>query len=118
MYDIAREPMQPSEELGNESEITLELFGFVKQLAMTSLSPTARLETVIPRRQMPQAAKSYRATLENEVLQQWAEGRKWLKHDNENGVMFCEWCCCFDRNEHRNQFVKGYASVKLDSIKK
>ena len=57
MYDIAREPMQPSEELGNESEITLELFGFVKQLAMTSLSPTARLETVIPRRQMPQAAK-------------------------------------------------------------
>ena len=35
---------------------------------------------------------------------EWAEGHEWLKHDNENGVMFCEWCRCFNRNEHRNQF--------------
>ena len=45
MHDITREPMRPSEELGNESEITLELFGFVKQSAMTSHSPTARLDS-------------------------------------------------------------------------
>ena len=25
--------------------------------------------------------------------------------------MFCEWCCRFDKNEHRNQFVKGYSSM-------
>ena len=35
-----------------------------------------------------------------------------------NGIMFCEWCCCFGRNEHRNQFVKGCVSMKLESIKK
>ena len=41
MRDITHEPMQPSEELENKSEMTLELFGFVKQSAMTSHSPTA-----------------------------------------------------------------------------
>ena len=33
-------------------------------------------------------------------------------------MMFCEWCCCFDKNEHRNQFVKGGTSMKMESIKK
>ena len=61
--------------------------------------------------------KSCCATLKKEALQQWVgRGTRMLKHDNESGVMFCEWCCCFNRNEHRNQFVKGCASIKLESI--
>ena len=34
------------------------------------------------------------------------EGREWLTHDTDADVMFCEWCRRFDRNDHRNQFVK------------
>ena len=45
MHDITCESMQSSEELENESEMTLELFGFAKQLAMTSHSPTAQLDS-------------------------------------------------------------------------
>ena len=48
----------------------------------------------------------------------WTEGHTWLKHDQDNSVMFCEWCRRFDRNEHRNQFVKGCSSMKLESVKK
>ena len=48
----------------------------------------------------------------------WTEGREWLTHDTDADVMFCEWCRRFDRNDHRNQFVKGCASMKLESIKK
>ena len=44
MRDITREPMLLSEELENELEMTLELFGFVKQSAVTFNSPTARLD--------------------------------------------------------------------------
>ena len=36
----------------------------------------------------------------------WTEGREWLTHDTDADVMFCEWCRRFDRNDHRNQFVK------------
>ena len=38
--------------------------------------------------------------------------------DHENDEMLCEWCCLFDRNKHRNQFVKACAWMKLESIKK
>ena len=48
----------------------------------------------------------------------WTKGRAWLKHDTDNNVMFCEWCRSFDKSEYRNQFVKGCASMKLESIKK
>ena len=48
----------------------------------------------------------------------WTEGRMWLKHDQDNILMFCEWCRRFNRNEHRNQFVKGCSSMKLESVKK
>ena len=45
MRHVTREPMRPSGELENESEMTLELFGpFVKQSAVTSHSPTPRLD--------------------------------------------------------------------------
>ena len=40
LHDITCEPMWASEELENESEMTLELFGFVKQSVVTSHSPT------------------------------------------------------------------------------
>ena len=69
MCDITCEPMRPSEELENESEMTLELFGpLVKQSAVTSHSPTARLDHDAGRCLKQQ--KSYRATLEKEALQQ------------------------------------------------
>ena len=45
MRDITRESMRPSEKLENESEMILELFGFVKQSVMTSHSPTAQLDS-------------------------------------------------------------------------
>ena len=45
MRAITREPMRPSKELENESEMTLELFGFVKQSGVTSHSPMARLDS-------------------------------------------------------------------------
>ena len=41
-----------------------------------------------------------------------------IKHDQDDSMMFCEWCWHFDRNEHRNQFVKGCSSMKLESVKK
>ena len=37
--------MRPCEELENESEMTLELLGFVKQSAVTSHSPIAQLDS-------------------------------------------------------------------------
>jgi len=48
----------------------------------------------------------------------WAEGQVWLQHDKDNNVMFCEWCRRFDKNKHRNQFVKGCTLMKLESVKK
>ena len=32
--------------------------------------------------------------------------------------MFCSWCRKYDGNEHRNQFVRGCSSMKLESIKR
>ena len=73
MCKLAREPMWPSEELQNESETTLELFGFVKQSAVTSHSPTARLDSDTMQADASSTdkqQKSYRTTLEKEALQQ------------------------------------------------
>ena len=83
--------MRPSEELENESEMTLELFGFVKQSAVTSHFPTARLDSDTTQADAsssknPTAPPSKRRGFNSE----WA--CEWLKHYNENGVMFCEWC--------------------------
>ena len=84
----------------------------VKQSAMTSHSPTARLDSDITQ---VDASNTKNTTVPPSKTRrfnsEWAKGREWLKHDHENGVIFCEWCRCFDRNEHRNQFVKGCASV-------
>ena len=41
-----------------------------------------------------------------------------LKHDQDNSVIFYEWCHRFDKNEHRNQFVKGGISMKMECQKK
>ncbi len=48
----------------------------------------------------------------------WAEESAWLKHNQADVVMFCEWCHRFDRNEHCNQFAKGCVPMKLEGIKK
>ena len=109
--------MRPSGELENEprSEMTLELFGpFVKQSAVTSHSPIPRLDGDTTQADASSskilaAPPSKRRRCNSE----WAEGREWLKHDNENGVIFCERCHCFDTSKHRNQFVKGCASISL-----
>ena len=68
MRDVTHEPMWPSKELENESEMTLELFRFVKQSAVTSHSPTAQLDSDTTCRCLKQQ-KSYRATLEKEAFQ-------------------------------------------------
>ena len=93
MHDITHESMWSREELKNESEMTLELFGVVKQLAMTSYSPTARLDgdttqAAPSSSKNPTTPPSKRRHLNSE----WAEGCANGKPDNENGAMFCEWC--------------------------
>ena len=109
--DMTREPMWPSGELKNESEMTLELFRpFVKQSAVTSHSPTPQLDGDTTQTDASSSKNlagppSKRRCFNSE----WAEGREWLKHDNENGIMFCERClcssfCCF-------QYEKYIASV-------
>ena len=95
MRDITREPIRQVKSSRTSQRYD---FGSVR----VCHSPTARLETVIPRRQMPQAAKILPCHPRKGGAST-AEGREWLKHDNVNGGMFCERCCCFDRNEHRNQ---------------
>ena len=32
--------------------------------------------------------------------------------------MFCSWCRLYNRNEHRNQFVHGCSTMKVESVKK
>ena len=61
MRDITREPMWSSEELKNKSKMTLE-----------GLNPTAP----------PLKRRRFNS--------EWVEGCEWPKHDNENGVIFCE----------------------------
>lgn len=95
--------------------MTLEQFGFVKHSASTS-------SAAVSWQRATEASSTEHATAlplkKRRFNSEWAEGREWLQHDTENGVMFCEWCRCFDRNEHRNQFVKGCGSMKLESVKK
>ena len=68
-----------------ESEMTLELFRFVKQSAMTSHSPTARLDSDT---MQPDASSSKNPSApplkRRHFNSEWAEGHKWLKHDNES----------------------------------
>ena len=45
-------------------------------------------------------------------------GREWLKFGEAEGMMFCSWCCLFDRNGHRNLFVLGCSTMKVVSVKK
>ena len=92
--------------------MTLEQFGFVKHSDTTSSAAVSiQSATDASSSEQPTVLPSKRRRFNSE----WAEGREWLQ---ENGVMFCEWCRCFDRNEHRNQFVKGCVSMKLESVKK
>ena len=104
--------------------MNLELFRFVKRSAATSSSayPLAVITRIWPtgedaatsRSEDPTAPPSNRRRFNSE----WSEGRVWLNHNRDNDVMFCEWCRRFDRDEHRNQFVKECALMKLESTKK
>ena len=114
MFDIRREPMRPHEELENKSEMTLELFGFVKQSAVTSHSPTTRLDSDTTQADASSsknpAAPSSKGRCFNS---EWAEGCEWL---NENSIMFCEWCRCFDR-EHIN-LEPGLSQIQTVQLQK
>ena len=78
--------------------MTLEQFEFVKHSATTSSAAVSiQSATDASSSEQPTVLPSKRRRFNSE----WAEGREWLQHDKENGVMFCEWCRCFDRNEQR-----------------
>jgi len=91
----------------------MEQFGFRRASAASSsaVSSATSIASDQPDSEGPTAKK-------RRFNNDWAEGRVWLQHDKDNDVMFCEWCRRFDKNEHRNQFVKGCTSMKLESVKK
>jgi len=93
--------------------MTLKQFGFRGASAASSsaVSSATSIASDQPDSEGPTAKK-------RRFNNDWAEGRVWLQHDKDNNVMFCEWCRHFDKNEHRNQFVKGFRSMKLESVKK
>ena len=97
--------------------MTLEQFGFVKSARSVAISSAVNSED-----QTEDACKSDNLTAppskRRRFNSNWTEGHTWLKHDQDNSVMFCEWCRHFDQNEHRNQLVKGCSSMKLESVKK
>ena len=69
--------------------MTLELFGFVKQSAVTSHSPTTPLNSDTTQADVSSSKKlSVPPSKRRCFNSEWAEGRKWLKHDNENCVVF------------------------------
>ena len=45
-------------------------------------------------------------------------GREWLQYDDAEGVMFCSVWRQYDLNEHRNQFVRGCSTMKVESVRK
>ena len=103
-----------------KATVTRELFGFVKRPASASSAAdllatdgveasSSGIPTSASRSGDPLAPPSKRRRFNMD----WTEGREWLTHDTDADVMFCEWCCRFDRNDHRNQFVKGCTSMKL-----
>ena len=97
--------------------MNLEQFGFVKSARSAAISSAVDSEDQtedVCKSDNPTAPPSKRRRFNSN----WTEGCTWLKHDQDNSVMFCEWCRCFDRNEHRNQFVKGCSTMKLESVKK
>ena len=97
--------------------MNLEQFGFVKSARSAAISSAVDSEDQtedVCKSDNPTAPPSKRRRFNSN----WTEGCTWLKHNQDNSVMFCEWCRRFDRNEHRNQFVKGCSSMKLESVKK
>ena len=97
--------------------MSLEQFGFVKNTRSATISSAVDSEDQtedVCKSDDPTAPPSKRRRFNSN----WTEGRTWLKHDQNDSMMFYEWCRRFDRNEHRNQFVKGCSSMKLESVKK
>ena len=101
--------------------MTLELFGFVKRSSSaTAQSAGSVVDSDASTSAEPSTSESTRGppTKRRRFNDAWSEGRMWLKYDGDSDAMYCEWCRRFDRNEHRNQFVKGCTSMKLESVKK
>ena len=94
-----------------KATMTPELFRFVKR-ASSAADPlvatdgveasSSGIPTSASRSGDPIAPPSKRRRFNMD----WTEGREWLTHNTDADVMFCEWCRRFDRNDHRNQFVK------------
>ena len=86
--------------------MSLEQFGFVKSARSAAISSGVDSED-----QTEDACKSDDPTAPPSKRRRFnsnsTEGRTWLKHDQDNSVMFCEWCRRFDRNEHRKHLSKG-----------
>ena len=89
----------------------LGLFGFVELSAITSFfaSPLGsdkmdmanKGDPVTSRSEDPTASTSRGgASIENGLRDVW------LKQNRVIGMMPCEWCPYFNRNKHRNHFVK------------
>ena len=76
MCDITHEPMQPSDELKNKSE----LFGFVKQSAVTSHSPTAQLDSDTTQADASSSKNPTAPPLKRRRFNsEWVKGCKWLE---------------------------------------
>ena len=91
--------------------MSLEQFGFVKSARSAAISSAVDSEDQTEdacKSDDPTAPPSKRGSFNSS----WTEGCTWLKHDQDNSVMFCEWCRRFDRNEHRNQFGNGEKLVQ------
>ena len=96
--------------------MSLDRYGFVKLPAAStddgSSHSTTESQSATNESQEPSAKRR------RYYNSKWAEGRDWLEFSKDEGLMFCSWCRKYDRNEHRNQFVRGCSSMKLESVKR
>jgi hypothetical protein len=74
-------------------------------------------KTTTTKRQSDELNKDqkYEKRRKREFQASWQTGRPWLKYDDTQGVMFCEWC----RNEsvQNCKFVSGSNHFRLDAVK-
>ena len=94
--------------------MSLERFGFFRGHSAASQGESAggpsSTDAVSSDKGAPAKRRHYNA--------KWGEGCEWLEYSDGEGVMFCAWCRLYDKNDHRNQFVHGCSTMKVESIKK
>ena len=90
-----------------ERTVSLEKFGFVRCSATTSstVTPLDSDDHHVMNSEKPAAPLSKRRGLNSD----WVEGHRRDACGLNMSMMFHKWCHCFDKNEHRNQFVKGHS---------